>query len=512
MDQNGNTVFQPSPSPVAQTSVPQQPQIPPQPATQVPPPQPIIQTPQPVGAMEPPVSPIPPSLPPSDAGMASVNSSFPFGKILKIFAGLLIIGVIAVLIIAFVLPLFQNKNEKVTLTYWGLWEDPAVMDVVLKEFTRQHPNITVSYEKRDVDDYKDRLLTRIDNNNGPDLFLFHNSWLPEVKNYVAPLPSSVMTPESFNKIYYPVMQKDVIKKGAIYGIPLNLDTIALFINNDELKAADLQPPSDWKEFGDAARTLTVKDESGKIQTAGAALGAYDNITHAPDILSMLFLQNGSNLYDLNVIPPGQDKPKARSTLDYYFDYSKSEASVWDDTLDKSYLAFARGNLAMYFGYSWDIFMIKAVNPDLNFSIVPVPHLPSPAKPLTIASYWVQGVSGKSKHQKESMLLLEYLSRKETVQKLYTEASKRRLFGELYARKDLAETLKDNALVYPFVSQGPIAASSFFASDTHDNGLNTTANGYLGDAVRGIYSGQKSTQSALDELTQHLSELFQKYGI
>src|SRR5207244_1425991 len=107
-----------------------------------------------------------------------------------------------------------------------------------------------------------------------------------------------------------------------------------------------------------------------------------------------------------------------------------------------------------------------------------------------------GISNKSKHQKEALLFMKFLSQKDTMQKLYSQEAKTRLFGEPYARADLADLLRENTLVYPFVAQGKDAKSSFFISDTNDNGLNSQMNGYLGNAVRSVL-GNTSPDSAVE---------------
>jgi multiple sugar transport system substrate-binding protein len=134
--------------------------------------------------------------------------------------------------------------------------------------------------------------------------------------------------------------------------------------------------------------------------------------------------------------------------------------------------------------------------------------------MTIASYWVEGVSAKSTHQREALLFMHYLAQKETAQKFYTEAAKTRAFGEPYARTDLADTLKENELVYPFVSQLKNATSSYLVSDTHDGegGLNSASTIYLGNAINAMVIDGTSTSSVLDTLTQGLAQTLSKYGI
>src|ERR1035437_7758161 len=408
--------------------------------------------------------PTPPEVPVNNS-----SSSFPLMKIVKLLIGILAVVFLGIIIFAVVIPaLTKNNNQKVTLTYWGLWEDNRIMQSVISDFQRQYPNITIDYSKQDIKQYRERLVTRINNGNGPDVFRFHNTWYPMLSSILLPLPNDTISKSDFNQWFYPVAQKDLIKNGAIYGIPLHIDTLALYINLDSFKSAGLKPPTNWNDFINDSKTLTVKDVDGKIKTAGAALGTFDNVNHAPDILSLLFVQNG---VDLNNIP--STSQQATDALNFYTSFALGDANVWDSTLDPSILAFTKGNLAMYFGYSWDYFAIKAANPNLNFQIAPVPQLPN--NTVNLASYWVEGVSVKGKHQKEALLFMKFLADKNTQDKLYSEEAKTRAFGEIYSRRDLADKLKDNPYVYPFVQQAKMAVSSFFIDGTYDNGSNSQMN-------------------------------------
>lgn len=425
-------------------------------------------------------------------------------NIVKILLGIVVIVFIGFLTFGIVIPKFREvQKSKATLTYWGLWEDAPIMQSIISDFNRQYPDITINYLKQDHKQYRERLVTRIQNGTGPDIFRFHNTWLPMLSGVLLPLPSDIITKAEFTKWFYPVAKIDLIKNGAIYGIPLGIDTLALYINTDIFKSGGVSSPPNWVDFINYARNLTVKDGSGQIKTAGVALGTFNNITHAPDIISLLFVQNG---VDLNNI--AKDNQAAAEALAFYTSFASGGSSTWSSTLDASILTFSKGNLAMYFGYSWDFFTIKAINPKLAFEIHPVPHLPN--QNMTIASYWAEGVSIKSKYQKEALLFMKFLAKKETEVRLFTEESKTRPFGEPYARVDLANTLKSNSIVYPFVAQANDAVSSFFASDTHDNGLNSQMNTYLGDAVNSVLGGG-SPQSAVDTLSQGVNQVLLQYA-
>lgn len=444
-----------------------------------------------------------PIVPPIPSELPSSPPPSLLFKILKIALGIVIVAAIIFLIINFVLPVVLKKPiTTTTLTYWGLQEDSPQVAPIISDFEREHPNIKINYSKQDIKDYRDRLVTRSANGNGPDIFRFHNSWTPTLLDLLLPLPKSVIGKEDFSKDYYPVAKSDLIKNGAIYGIPLQMDTLNLYVNKELFQSGGLNPPTSWIEFNNYARQLTVKDENNDIKTAGAAMGTFDNITHAPDIISMLLVQDGVDLNNIS-----SNSLATSDALNFYSSFALPSGNVWDNKLEESIKMFASGSLAMYFGYSWDFFTIKSINPNLSFDIVPAPNLPG--QNATIASYWAEGVSSKSKHQKEALLFIKYLSLKEVAQKLFAEESKTRNFGEPYARVDLADSLR-NSVVYPFVANAQFAVSSFFVDGTYDNGLNSKMNTHLGNAVKSILTGT-SPQSAAETLSQGVSQVLKQYG-
>ncbi len=443
------------------------------------------------------------------------SGSFPVKKIVSLVIGAVVVISLLLLFIFVVLPRFTSgDNKNVNLVYWDVWEDVAPIEEAAKQFTQANPNIKITIQKQDpksLGKYTERLKTRIQNGTGPDVFRYHESWLPELFPYLMPVPQDVIAATELDKKYYPTISNDLTHSGAYFGVPIHFDTLALFINTELYKNGGLtRYPSDWNDMVDFARQLTVKDEAtGKITQSGAALGTFDNIAHAPDIISLLMVQNKANLTNL----AGPSKKNAVDALDFYTSFAKGDSKVWDDTLENSKMAFGKGKVAMYIGYSWDVFELKQINPQLQYAIVPVPYLPvenSAPRKWTIASYWAEGVSAKTKYQKEAFEFLKFLASKKTMEQLYTQESKIRSFGELYPRSDMAAQLKSNSLIYPFVSQGPEAKSTIFASDTYDNAMVDELNKYLGDAVRSVLDNN-SSETAIDTLAAGVSQKITQYA-
>jgi multiple sugar transport system substrate-binding protein len=473
------------------------------------PPQPVV-TPTPPSAMPATVAPPPPPPAPS---MTQINTNSSNGrgggnkKILVIALLLLLLGVVGMGIVA-ILPKLHTSLQPATLTWWGLWEDESVVAPLIDEYQKAHPNVKIKYVSQSKEDYRERLNSAIAQKQAPDIFRFHNSWVPMLSRDLDPMPSSVMSPSDYTKTFYPTVSSDLSNKSSFVGIPLDFDTIALFINQDIFDTYGKQPPETWDDLRTLAKELTIKDDRGVITQSGASLGRTENVDHWPEILALLMLQNGVTLSS----PKGK---LAEAAVDFYTRFSRVDG-VWDETLPTSTVAFAGGKVAMYFGPSWRIHEIKRLNPNLRFKVVKVPQLPKdrPTDPnIYYASYWVEGVWNESKSKIAAWDFLKFLSTKESLTKFYQNASKLRAFGEPYPRVDMQDLLINDPLVGTFVSQGKEAKSWYLQSKTYDgqSGINSQIVKYFEDAVNSVSKGA-SPESVLGAVATGVTQVLSQYGI
>jgi multiple sugar transport system substrate-binding protein len=428
----------------------------------------------------------------------------PKGEVFKkIILSLLVLGFIVsvvLLVIKVVLPRFQKPKE-VTLNYWGLWEAENVMQSLITEWESKNPNVKINYSQQSPQEYRERLQSALARNEGPDLFRFHITWLPMLKNELEAVPVEIMSANEFENNFYPVVKENLRSGSSFLGLPLQVDTLALFYNQQIFQAAGKTPPTTWDELRQTALDLTVRDENGRIQTAGVALGTTSNIEHWSDILGLMMLQNGVNLSQ-----PSSNL--AEDALVFYTIFNNTDR-IWDETLPNSTLAFAGGKVAMYFGFSWDVFEIKNINPDLSFQVAPVPQLPG--TDIAWASFWVEGVAKRSQHSKEAWQFLQFLSSQESLQELYQAQSQLRLFGELYPYPAMANLLTGNSLVAPFINQAAKAKTWYLCSRTFDNGLNDRMIKYFEDAVNAV-NNQGSASEVLKTTSQGVAQLLSQYDL
>jgi multiple sugar transport system substrate-binding protein len=435
----------------------------------------------------------PPPIPKKTSGIGK--------KILFILLFLLLLGGVAIGI-RFGVQLF-NDNQQVTLEYWGLWEQQSLVAPVIADFQAKNPKITINYIQQNHRQYRERLQAAINRGEGPDVFRFHATWVPMLQNEIQPVPADIMSPSQFTSQFYKVASQDLLSGSTLWGIPIEIDGLGLYINEELFTAAGVSPPQTYEDLLSIVPMLTVKDGDAII-TSAIALGTTNNIEHFSDILALMILQNGAKLSN----PTGRE---AEEALIFYKKFSTPSDPLytWNSLLDNSVSSFANGRVAMIFAPSWRVFDIKAINPALRFRIEPVPQLPG--NTLTWASYWVEGVSAKSKHKKQAMAFLQYLTSKDAVIKLYTEASKQRLFGEPYALIELGSSVASDPFVGAYIKQAPHARSFPLASLTHDNGINDRMIQYMKDAINSVDKNVAPSQ-ALNTMAKGFQQVLSSYGL
>ncbi len=466
--------------------------------------------------------------PPVAPNLVAKTKGNPIIKIAMIFGIVVLIAALGFAVYKFVL----NKGASggnVTLVYWGLFEPVSVMQQTISEYETAHPGVKIKYSYQSMTQYKERLQQRLSSTTKsdsrdlsvevPDIFRIHQTWVPMFLSNLSPMPATVYDSTTFDKTFYPSAVQSLKIKGQYYGIPLMYDGLALFYNEDLFKAKGLTPPKDWAELKDDAIQLTARDGQGKITTAGIALGTPNNVDHWSDILGLMLLQSGVTLTNPSYCSQGTGSvvevcPGA-DALSFFTNFAKTDR-VWDSSLPTSTFAFAKGDLAMYFGPSWRVFDIEAMKTklqsNLNYKIIPVPQLPNEGdKSIAWATFWIEGVNKKSKYQAEAWEFLKYLSSKEVMQKLFQTENALRPFGEPFSRVDMASTLENHPMIGPFIKQAPFAQNWYLSSSTNDNGINDKIIKYYEDAVNNVNAGG-DPKTALTTTTQGISQILTQYGV
>lgn len=431
-----------------------------------------------------------------------------FTTLLIIAVVVLLLSVGGFLVYRYVLPMFAGGGGgTTTITWWGLWEDDSIVAPLISEYEQANPGVTINYERQLSTDYRERLTNELAKGTGPDIFRFHNSWVPMFANELDTVPATVMNAADFSQNYYPVISSDLASGAGFVGIPLDYDALMLYVNEDLFAASGRAVPETWDDLRRTALELTVINEQGEIVQSGAAMGRTENVDHWQEILALLMIQNGVNLAS----PVG---PLAEDALAFFTLFSTVDG-VWDETLPPSTTAFSSGKVAMYLAPSWRYFEIKQANPALNFKTYKVPQLPkdSPSDPdITYASYWIEGVWARSNNRDEAWNFLRYISTPESLEKLYANAARVRAFGEPYPRVDMQELLLSSPEVGPLAAQAGGARSWYLQSRTFDGptGINSQISKYFEDAVNAANDG-RDPEDLLTTVAAGVAQVLAQYS-
>ena len=416
-----------------------------------------------------------------------------------------------------------TSGGKVNLTYWGLWEEPAVIESMIADYQSQNPNVKITYVNSQRTNYRSRLQTKLESksSDAPDIFRIHASWLPMFKGDLAKVPTETANSVGLDSDYFETYKNSIKSGGSWLGIPLMYDGLELFYNKDLVESGQVSLPKSWWDLQTAGTKLTVKDSNGKIVVAGVALGLTENVDQWSDILGLMIKQSG-----VDVLATDSSNTKKLADVLTFYTLFATKYGVWDQTLPNSTEMFANGKLAFYFGPSWRVFNIEETKiPGLNYEITNVPQLPTIAGAMeqtegneanltniNWSSYWVEGVNPNSKNQKEAWKFLAYLSKPENLEKMYTAASQLRSFGEIYPRKSMVNKLNTNNKIKPFVNAAETATGWYLSSRTYDDGLNDTMSGYFKNAINSMVSKNIAAEAVMTDLRSGIEQMVTRYKL
>lgn len=360
--------------------------------------------------------------------------------------------------------------KTVTITYWRSWDDEDAFSEIIKRYNAVHPNIKIVYRKFRYDEYEQELLNALAEDRGPDIFSIPSTWIKGYQNKIEPLPESIklsylelqgsikkelvqiertdktLTARELKNNFVDQVASDVLLKitdsktnavsEKIYGLPLYVDTLAMFYNKELFNNAGIaEVPTVWNDkFLQNVKKLTKQNTKGEIIQSGVAMGGSTNIERSSDLLSALMMQNGAVMIDsgntvtFDSIPKDYENQRYNPGLEalrFYTDFASpaKEIYCWNKSLDNSLKMFEQGRLAIMFGYSYHLPTLKAEAPKLNFAVAKLPQIYNSPRTINFANYYVETVSKKSKNINEAWDFIQFATRAEQA-KLFLDKTKR----------------------------------------------------------------------------------------
>jgi len=255
-----------------------------------------------------------------------------------------------------------------------LWEG------VIDGFEKKYPDISVNLEVQSWDNLNDVVTTKVQGGKAPDIMNggpFAGFAADDLLYPVSDVTSDA-TRDDF--------QKSFVESASVgdtqYGLPLIASSRTLFVNNDLLEQAGVEAPKTWDELLAAGKAINAL---GLPSTYGYGMPLGSEEAQAES--AIWFMGGGGTFGDADKI--SIDTPENLEAATFMQKMVDEGATQPDaGATDRTPLidVFIQGNIGMIEGLPPTVGQIEEKNPDLDYSMVPIPTKDGDAFTLGVADH------------------------------------------------------------------------------------------------------------------------------
>lgn len=428
---------------------------------------------------------------------------------------IIIIAVGAVLVIGVIFLFSSGSGSKkqaqqpIILTVWGT-DTQNVFGDLISSYDRYRTTAKVTYTQIDPAGYENKVLAALAAGNGPDVFEIGNRDLPKWQSALAAMPTSTFAAQfDLTKLrgYFPgVVESDFVSNGQIYALPLSIDTLAMIYNRDLFDSAGIAtPPATWDDFESDVKKLRVLNAGGQIVRAAAAIGGSEtSIANAPDLLSLLMLQNGTTMTNADFSSAefaneGTIGNPGLAAFNFYLQFANAASPyyTWNDGMGNAVQSFIQGKTAIIFDYQSALADIKAKAPFLNIGVAAMPQPTNATIAVNYPNYDGLAVSKQADISSAWDFVL-FLTTYTEGENIYLKDT-----GSPPAQRVAVAAAESNPDLAAFAAQA-LSARSWHEADS------ASIDGIFNAAIQGALSGSVSPAQALDIAESAVSSLMSKH--
>lgn len=419
------------------------------------------------------------------------------------------IGVIlAVLIFSDKLPIGKKSAQTVSgsVTMWGTLPYTA-FKAAAEPLAKTYKDITFQYVQKNPATFQSDLVNALASGVGPDLITLTPADVMVNLPRITQIPYTSLPQSTYLGTFTPQAAQFLTESGTT-ALPFVVDPLVLYFNKDLFTSAfALSAPKTWDEVANLNAVMTKRDEAGLLTQQTIALGAFDNISHAKEIIAALAFQAGNPIvtwdtdqkkYRSTVIEGEQGSSFARA-LEFYTSFANSSSShyTWSPKLPMDRDQFIAGKLGMYIGYASELAAIRAKNPNLNFDIALLPQRSATATKSTYGALTGIAIVKMTKNPAASLAIAQELV-KQPIIATYIAATP----GFAPARRDMLGTQESDART-TIIYNSAIIARSWIDPDA----LQTKS--ILRKAVGDINAGSTTAESVISGIESLFGALLDK---
>lgn len=386
-----------------------------------------------------------------------------------------------------------RAQEAGKLTFWVISpftpDENAAIFKAAKQY-QDEKGVEVTVESTAPPEMLNKLITAVRGGGGPDVVSVDSAWnatlgaaqiLTDITDRFAPISDQ----------FFPGPVDTGRYLGKQYAAPWYTNNVALFYNTKLFADAGIDgPPATWDELVEKGKALTSGDKYG-LMLGGGGFGAFEFWPFA--------WQNGATLISDDGTQAEFGSEAGLAAWTYYSGLYLTEKIVPEDvksageSWDQVFAPFIQERAAMVMSGDWAIFAFKEGNPDLEFSVAP---LPKGKEAATVIGGYNLGIPATSQNVDAAWDFITWLTAKE-------QESILQAYNRIQARADIvdSEYAKQDPLLQVFIEQSPVgrARASVPAWDEIENTI-------MADAWDSVILGQATPEEALSSAVEQTNEL------
>ena len=295
----------------------------------------------------------------------------------------------------------QDRQVVIQFASWGSESEIKILKPLLENFEKENPNIKIDF-LHIPQNYFQKIHLLIASNTAPDVIFMNNQYLPIYANAGVLEDLSQYDKDFQRDKFFESSIKALTYDKKIYAIPRDISTLVIFYNKDIFDKYGVNyPKENWSydEFLKTAKKLTHRPNLYGISFEE------EPIFYLPYLMS----------FGLEKIPEYDDLSTQKGLKLYAELRNKYHVAPLKTESASATMAqmFLQGKLAMHLTGRW---LVPKYRQDAKFrwDVVTFPVGSSGSIAPADVSGWA--VSKNSKHKKEAIMLIQYLSSEKSAEK------------------------------------------------------------------------------------------------
>ncbi|MDO8430615.1 MAG: extracellular solute-binding protein, partial [Candidatus Taylorbacteria bacterium] len=313
----------------------------------------------------------------------------------------------------------SSEDTLPTITIWGTFPQDTFTEFVTKLNIERSTPITVNYVEIAPTNFRNEFIEELARGGGPDAILISQQEVMGYADKIITIPNTLITQRDFQNTF--VSQADLyLTTDGSLALPFIVDPLVMYWNKTIFTNAGIAKyPAYWDEFASLGKKITLEDENSNIRRSAIALGEFQNVNNAREILSSLLLQAGNPITfygssGLQSALGDSEYAGSRSStpsLSFFTQFADPRSSQysWNRSLPSSKNSFLAGNLATYFGFTSELRDLRSKNPNLNFDVAPLPQIRTGPQRVTFGNMYGLSIVRSSLNIDDTFSVLQILT-------------------------------------------------------------------------------------------------------